>query len=206
MESTISVEGRNLAEVKSMQVSIAPDAPLGVQKVRVTTPSGLSTNPHPFVVGDLPETTETEPNNMRDKANAVVPPLTINGKIDLEGDVDYFTFKAQKEQRLIFEVNSRRLGSMLDSFLTLFDAKGEELMVNDDTTDSEAQIDFTFQDDSDYSIAIRDFNRTFVSRSPLIIQGWGVAGIRFSQSRLVASMDLMDLSGSPFPIYPKIFL
>ncbi len=158
MESTISVEGRNLAEVKSMQVSIAPDAPLGVQKVRVTTPSGLSTNPHLFVVGDLPETTETEPNNMRDKANAVVPPLTINGKIDLEGDVDYFTFKAQKEQRLIFEVNSRRLGSMLDSFLTLFDAKGEELMVNDDTTDLEAQIDFTFQDDGDYSIAIRDLN------------------------------------------------
>ena len=48
-----------------MQVSIAPNAPLGVQDVRVMTPSGLSTSSYPFMVGDLPEFVETEPNNTR---------------------------------------------------------------------------------------------------------------------------------------------
>jgi hypothetical protein len=158
MESRISVNGRNLAGVNSIQVSIAPDAPLGIQEVRVMTPSGLSTNPHPFVISNFPETTEVEPNNMRDKANSVTPPLTVNGRIELEGDVDYFTFKAKKGQRLIFDVNARRLGSTLDSLLTLFDPENKQLMVNDDATGSEARIDFTFPKDGDYSVAIRDLN------------------------------------------------
>ena len=158
MERRISVNGRNLTGVNSIQVSIAPDAPLGIQEVRVMTGSGLSSNPHPFVISDFPETTEAEPNNMRDKANGVAPPLTINGRIESEGDVDYFTFKAKKGQRLIFDVNARRLGSMLDSLLTLFDSENEQLMVNDDATGSEARIDFTFPKDGNYSVAIRDLN------------------------------------------------
>ena len=129
-ENTISVSGRNLADVESMQVSIAPDAPLGVQKVRVMTPSGLSTSSYPFMVGELPELAEEEPNNTREQvalnpdeggANAVTSPIIINGQIGLEGDIDYFAFKAEEGQRLIFEVNAQRLGSKLDALLTLFD-------------------------------------------------------------------------------------
>lgn len=186
-ENTIAVSGRNLADVASMQVSIAPDAPLGVQKVRVMTPSGLSTNSYPFMVGDLPEVVETEPNNTREQvtsdeagANTVMPPIIINGQIELEEDVDYFTFKAEKEQRLIFEVTAQRLGSKLDALLTLFDkaeTAGEAgdsdaapdwsaatqledgtLAVNDDTMGSEARIDHTFEEPGDYAIAIRDLN------------------------------------------------
>ena len=48
-------------------------------------------------------------------------PIIINGQIGLEADVDYFTFTAEKEQRLIFEVTAQRLGSKLDALLTLFD-------------------------------------------------------------------------------------
>ena len=208
-ENTIAASGRNLADVASMQVSIAPnapdpleegvdddwsmqvsiapDAPLGVQDVRVMTPSGLSTNSYPFMVGDLLEVVETEPNNTREQvtsdeaeANTVTAPIVINGKIELEGDVDYFTFRAAKEQRLIFEVTAQRLGSKLDALLTLFDKvetadeaedsdaapasyaepqleKGT-LAVNDDTMGSEARIDHTFEETGDYAIAIRDLN------------------------------------------------
>ena len=208
-ENTIAVSGRNLADVASMQVSIvqnapdpleegidddwsmqvsiAPDAPLGAQKVRVMTPSGLSTNSYPFMVGDLPEVVETEPNNTWKQvtsneagANTVMPPIIINGQIELEEDVDYFAFKAEKEQRLIFEVTAQRLGSKLDALLTLFDkaeTAGEAgdsdaapdwsaatqledgtLAVNDDTMGSEARIDHTFEEAGDYAIAIRDLN------------------------------------------------
>ena len=186
-ENTIAVSGRNLADVESMQVSIAPNAPLGVQNVRVMTPSGLSTSSYPFMVGDLPEFVETEPNNTREQvssdeagANTVTSPIIINGQIELEGDVDYFTFRAEKEQRLIFDVTAQRLGSKLDALLTLFDKAEMEdeaadsdtapdwsaetqlgngtLAVNDDTMGSEAQIDHTFEEAGDYAIAIRDLN------------------------------------------------
>ena len=208
-ENTIAVSGRNLADVESMQVSIAPNAPdslkegvdddwsmqvsiapnapLGVQDVRVMTPSGLSTNSYPFMVGDLLEFVEIEPNNTREQvtsdeagANMVTSPIIINGQIELEGDVDYFTFTAEKEQRLIFEVTAQRLGSKLDALLTLFDKaetedKAEDsdaasdssaatqpedgtLAVNDDTMGSEARIDHTFEEAGDYAIAIRDLN------------------------------------------------
>ena len=186
-ENTIAVSGRNLADVMSMQVSIAPNAPLGVQDVRVMTPSGLSTSSYPFMVGDLPEFVETEPNNTREQvtsdeagANTVTSPVIINGQIELEEDVDYFTFTAEKEQRLIFEVTAQRLGSKLDALLTLFnkveaDDKAEDsdaatdwstatqpedeiLAVNDDTMGSEARIDHTFEEAGDYAIAIRDLN------------------------------------------------
>jgi hypothetical protein len=208
-ENTIAVSGRNLADVAlmqvsiapnapnslkegvdddwSMQVSIAPDAPLGVQDVRVMTPSGLSTNSYPFMVGDLPEFVETEPNNTREQvtsddagANTVTSPIIINGQIELEEDVDYFIFTAEKGQRLIFEVTAQRLGSKLDALLTLFDKvetedKAEDsdattdsstatqpedgtLAVNDDTMGSEARIDYTFEEAGDYAIAIRDLN------------------------------------------------
>ena len=186
-ENTIAVSGRNLADVMSMQVSIAPNAPLGVQDVRVMTPSGLSTSSYPFMVGDLPEFVETEPNNTREQvtsdetgANTVTSPVVINGQIELEGDVDYFTFTAEQGQRLIFEVTAQRLGSKLDALLTLFDKaetedkaedsdaavdssaatqpEDETLAVNDDTIGSEARIDYTFEEAGDYAIAIRDLN------------------------------------------------
>ncbi len=157
-ETTISVSGRNLANVSSIKVSLAPDAPLGSQEVRVMTPAGLSTNPHLFVIGDLPEFVETEPNNMRENANAVMLPVTINGQINPAGDRDGFAFKAEKGQRLAFEVNANRLGSKLDAVLILFDANGKELMINDDAIGAEARIDFNFQEARDYSIAVRDLN------------------------------------------------
>ena len=186
-ENTIAVSGRNLADVTLMQVSIAPNAPLGVQKVRVMTPSGLSTSSYPFMVGDLPELVEAEPNNTWEQvtsdeagANTVTSPIIINGQIGLEEDVDYFAFKAEKGQRLICEVTAQRLGSKLDALLALFDKAemddkaedsdaaidsaavtqpdNETLAVNDDTIGSEARIDYTFEEAGDYAIAIRDLN------------------------------------------------
>ena len=44
---------------------------------------------------------------MKPEQNTVTPPVIINGQIELEGDVDYFTFTAEKEQRLIFEVTAQ---------------------------------------------------------------------------------------------------
>ena len=172
-ENTVTVTGANLETVESIQVSIGPETPAGEQSLRVQTPSGLATNPHPFAIGNWAEMVETEPNNTTGNANAVTTPITLNGKIDKPGDVDYFSFEIEEPQLLVFEVESLNLSSKLDALLTLYgpgkpmeaseemawDANKEQvLMVNDDAINADARIDWNFEETGKYSIAIRDLN------------------------------------------------
>ena len=74
-------------------------------------------------------------------------------------DVDVFSFKSDKDQRLICEVSAQRLGSRLDALLTLTDAAGKVLAQNDDTTGMDARIDYDkFKKDEEYRLSIRDLN------------------------------------------------
>ncbi|MYC75196.1 hypothetical protein F4X10_05400 [Candidatus Poribacteria bacterium] len=172
-ENTVTVTGANLETVESIQVSIGPETPAGEQSLRVQTPSGLATNPHPFAIGNWAEMMETEPNNTTGNANAVTTPITLNGKIDKPGDVDYFSFEIEEPHLLVFEVESLNLSSKLDALLTLYgpgkpmeaseemawDANKEQvLMVNDDAINADARIDWNFEEAGKYSIAIRDLN------------------------------------------------
>ena len=84
-DNTIAVTGANLETVNAIQVSIDAETPTGQQSLRVKTPSGLTSNPHPFAIGSLAEMAESEPNDSADKANIVNTPITINGKIDKPG-------------------------------------------------------------------------------------------------------------------------
>ena len=119
-ENTVTVTGANLETVESIQVSIGAETPAGEQSLRVQTPSGLATNPHPFDIGNWTEMVETEPNNTTGNANAVTAPITLNGKIDTSGDVDWFSFEIEEPQLLVFEVETLKLSSKLDALLTLY--------------------------------------------------------------------------------------
>ena len=168
-ENTITVTGANLDTVESIQVSIGAETPAGEQSLRVQTPSGLATNPHPFTIGNWTEMVETEPNNTTDNANAVTTPITLNGKIDKSGDVDWFSFEIEEPQLLVLEVEGNKLSSNLDALLTLYgpgkpmegnDDKEQVLMVNDDAVSgADARIDWNFEEAGKYSVAIRDLNK-----------------------------------------------
>jgi hypothetical protein len=173
-ENTITVTGANLDTVASIQVSIGAETPTGDQSLRVQTPSGLATNPHPFAIGNWAELVEIEPNNTTGNANAVTTPITLNGKIDKSGDVDWFSFEIEEPQLLVFEVETLKLSSKLDALLTLYgpgkpmgtaedmawsDDKEQVLMVNDDAVSgADARIDWNFEEAGKYSVAIRDLN------------------------------------------------
>ena len=176
-ENTVTVTGANLETVESIQVSIGAETPAGEQSLRVQTPSGLATNSHPFAIGNWAEMAETEPNNTTGNANAVTTPITLNGKIDKSGDIDYFSFEIEEPQHLVFEVEANKLSSNLDALLTLYgpgkpdgeqkqaseemawdDNKEQVLMVNDDGITADARIDWNFEETGKYSIAIRDLN------------------------------------------------
>jgi hypothetical protein len=59
-----------------------------------------------------------------DAAAGKVPvPVTINGRLAKPGDRAEFRFHANKGQKLILEVNARRLGSELDSYLEVLNSE-----------------------------------------------------------------------------------
>ena len=151
----LSLRGRNLDGLSRMKLRIQPTAPLGQQEIRAHTAKGYS-NPALIDVGELPEFTETEPNNSTTNANAITLPVVINGRIGGERDVDEFKFKAGKDQTYIFEVEASRFGSPLDAVLYLSDSKGTVIQQNDDAVGADARIERKFAEEGEYFIRIRD--------------------------------------------------
>ena len=78
-----------------------------------------------------PETVEREPNDANATANASGP-VNISGHINRPGDVDRFAFDAQKGQRYRFDLDSFKLGFLLDAELAIEDNTGKVLVTNDD--------------------------------------------------------------------------
>lgn len=101
---------------------------------------GFISNPLPFVLDDLPEALEKEPNNTPAQAQKVALPVVINGRIDRPDDWDVFRFAGKSNEVVVAEVAARRLDSPLDSVLKLTDATGRLLAFNDDHDDPTAGI------------------------------------------------------------------
>ena len=126
--------------------------------------NGLSSNALPFAVGDHRETRVTEPNHSFDQASRIEVPVTLNGRIQQKGEAHYFRFAVKKGQRFIMEVQARRLGSPLDSIITLFNSQGGQLAEQDDTDmgdpllthHADSRLDYSFPSDGDYVLRIQD--------------------------------------------------
>ena len=151
----VELSGYNLRGAEKMTLQLAKDAPGGQQELRTVSPLGLS-NPFPFMVGDLPQVMESEPNTSVTHANVVSLPGAINGKIQSAKDYDAFRFRAEKDQRIVFDVIAQKFNSPLDALLTLTDANGNVIQRNDDSTSADARIDQTFGASGDYFLFIED--------------------------------------------------
>jgi hypothetical protein len=137
------------------QFTIASSAPVGSQNLRLATANGVS-NPQRFIVSDLPETVETEPKSTTDQANVLTLPVVVNGTITSADDFDLFQFPVKNHQRLICDVLASRIGSPLDSLLTLFDPTGKEIISEDLSNGLDSLIDHTVQVSGNYTLQIRD--------------------------------------------------
>lgn len=83
-----------------------------------------------LAVGEHPEVVESDsPNETAATAQRVTAPVTVNGRISggAGADADYFRFTARKGQRMILEVDARRLGSPLDSVIDVLDGQGKRI-------------------------------------------------------------------------------
>lgn len=154
------------ATARTVEISIASDAPLGIQQIRLYDAAGLS-NPRYFCVGALPETMEKEPNDTRENALKVTLPITINGRIQQDSDVDAATFHARKGETVVCEIQALRIlgeigDSWLKGFLEICDSNGKSLVSSEGTSDEYYRWDplilFDPPQEGDYTIFFRDLN------------------------------------------------
>lgn len=142
--TTFNVTGWNLPVEKLLLD--ATDQPPGNMILAVNA-NAVRSNPVRIALDAQPEATATEPNDRNETAQSLTLPVIVNGRIDRSGDEDVFRFEGKAGTEIVAEVVARRLGSSLDSTLTLTDAAGHRLAFNDDSDDKAAAM-LTHQADS----------------------------------------------------------
>ncbi|MCI0378233.1 MAG: hypothetical protein L0215_11555 [Gemmataceae bacterium] len=126
-EGSIGVKGVFVGTDK-VRIKVPADAAPGSKlKLSIDSPLGQVLGPREIVVGEFPETIAAQkPHEKAPVYEGAVPvPGTANGYLHQPGQRDVWKFRAKKGERLILEVNARRLGSGLDSILEVLDEKNQ---------------------------------------------------------------------------------
>jgi hypothetical protein len=125
--------------------------------IEIETSAG-KTKPHKILIeAKLPVIQQKEPNDGFAMAQKVTIPVVIDGLIDRAGDVDVYAIEGKAGQKLVCEVFAQRQGSVLDSMLTLYDDKGEQIGFHDDLPDStDSRLEVTLPKNGTYYLSLID--------------------------------------------------
>lgn len=135
------------------EFAIAADAALGMAAWRVTCGWG-GTRVRPFLIGDFPEHIEAESNSTPDRAERVTLPVTINGQIAGERDIDCFVFSASAGQTVIADMFAARIGSPLEPVFELYSADGRRLPAETHRVADDNVLSFRVPAAGDYVLQI----------------------------------------------------
>jgi hypothetical protein len=138
-----------LDEPGTFEVTVPAEGSLGLHRVRFHDATG-TTAVKPFLVGNVPEQAEAEPNDTLDKASPIdVMPVTINGLLEKSGDVDGYRVELQAGETLVAALEAHTtLGSPVDAVLELVDAGGAYLARNLDAVGLDPRLSYTAQRDA----------------------------------------------------------
>jgi hypothetical protein len=139
-----------------LEITVPKDFTADAVSVVLTTPAGASA-PHRLQVDATPVVAEKEPNNGFRQAQPIQLGQTVQGKIDGALDVDVYRFDGNKGQRVVIEIMAARLGSPLDSVLTMYDADGRIVASNDDFDGGpDSRLEVTLPRDGVYFVSVLD--------------------------------------------------
>ena len=150
------------------KLEVDADCPLGPREVRVATSQGASSVGLVVVVDD-PVITEADDvaNDTPASAQKLSFPIVVSGRIGKLEDVDWYTFEAQRGQRITFEVWGNRLENKihdlqthLDPILSLHDHQGRELATADNTRFADPLLSFQVPSTGKYFLQVRDTTYT----------------------------------------------
>jgi hypothetical protein len=162
--SALRLVGYNLPADASATLTLPSDTPDGLRWVVLQLPDGRTTNAAPIIVSRMPEVIEaTGEKNSPAKAQPIALPCGVSGSIDKEGEVDCYAFDAKAGERFTLTTVAQDHQSALDSVLRVLDAKGQQLVENDDYGDPYTHADSRIENwtapvDGRYIIEVRDLH------------------------------------------------
>lgn len=148
-------------EKGKLSLVIAADAVPGTRWIRVYDAAGASA-PIPFIIGTLPETLETEPNDAPSAAQSpMTPSLVANGRLAKRGDVDLWPVTLRQGQTLVASLAAHEsLGSPVDAVMQIISAGGQTLAYNHDQRGLDPQLTFVAPADGTYLVRLFGFPST----------------------------------------------
>lgn len=156
--SNVTVYGYNLdaSGATSLKRFVDMQGTPGAQEFRVITSAGMS-NAVPIMAETLPDVLEVEPNDRTQDATQIQVPAVCNGKFDTMTDVDGYRFQGQGGTRLVFSVTASKLGSPVDTFITLMDRQGRVIARDDDGGGMpDARMEVTIPNTEEYVVFVRN--------------------------------------------------
>lgn len=133
----------------------APEARFGV----VADHDGVAPSANWMRATDMPNAASVKLGTSPAKAPLVnqEPPFAFNGLLETKGEPAFFRLQARKNQNLEFQVFARRLGSPIDSVLTVLGPKGNSLGSNDDAAGNpDSMVRVRIPDDGEYTVKVAD--------------------------------------------------
>lgn len=144
-ETELLIDGVHLGGITRRRIKAPMEAPLGSKlPVNLATPLGPPLGNSQVIVGEFAEISSP---------GKISVPGTANGRLRQPGQADLWSFQTRKGQRLIVEVEARRLGSPLDSFIEILDARDQPIPRA--TLRSLAKTFVTFRDHDSQNVGIR---------------------------------------------------
>ncbi|MSV31614.1 MAG: hypothetical protein EXQ57_03755 [Bryobacterales bacterium] len=142
----------------TLRFRIPDNAPFGSHPFYVITPRGAS-SPLLFRVSDLPHILEAEPNSLLELAQVAAVPATILGRLNTDGDFDFFRFHAAKDSHWLFDLRAARNGNGLDAALILTDSTGRKLAHSEERFIWDPFLHFRFPNAGEYVIIVQPTHR-----------------------------------------------
>lgn len=139
----------------TFMVTIAKTVPAGIYDVRAHGMYGLS-NPRSFVVSDLAEKSEAEPNNKREQATPMTLNSVMNAGLQSATDVDYFSFTGKKGEKVSIDCKAARIDSPMVSIMELYGPNQKRLASARDTYRHDPRINLTLPLDGTYLVKVYD--------------------------------------------------
>jgi hypothetical protein len=181
------------------RVEVSRDATPGPRLVRLYNSEGAS-DPRIFVVGAGPESVETEPNNAFSAAQALdALPVTVNGRLDKNGDVDSFAVRLRAGQWLDARLEAYTLMSKLDGVLRLVTTNGIQLAWNHDFTALDPRL--FWQSTDERTVVLQVFGFKYPSDSSIQLSGGDGAVYRL---HLNLTDQRPDAMGGQAPVHPEV--
>jgi hypothetical protein len=148
---------------------VSPEASPGPCLIRAFNEEGPS-DLRIFVVGDAPETQETEPNNHYGRAQSLTNlPITVNGRLEKNGDVDSFAIPLKTGQWLDASLDCYTLLAKLDAVLRLVTTNGYQLGWNHDFASFDPRL--IWQAPYDLTAVLQVFGFAYPADSDIRLSG-----------------------------------